>query len=70
MRAASGALPAGTIGSVVVVVAIVVVVVEVVAALDEEGFPVLDESFEHALNASTATRGAVMDRTRLGISPT
>jgi hypothetical protein len=74
MRAASSAVAAGTIGSVRVVVGeivvVVVEVVDVVASLEEDGAAVVDESFEHATNANTATKGAVRDRTRLGIGPT
>jgi hypothetical protein len=73
LPAAADALLAGTIGSVVTVgatVVDVVVEVDVVASLDEDGGAVVDESLEHAANANTATRGAVRDRTRLGISPT
>jgi hypothetical protein len=75
VRAAPDAVLAGTIGSVVVVGAVVVVVVvlvvvEVAASFDEGGVAVLDEPFEHAANANTATRGAVRDSTRLGICPT
>jgi hypothetical protein len=69
-RAASEALPAGTIGSVVVVGAVVVVVV--VGALDEEVSVVGEPSFEHAASIHTQTmnRAAAGDEARRGIGPT
>jgi hypothetical protein len=67
---ASWALPAGTMGFVVVGGAVVVVDVVVVAALEDEAAALGVESLEHATSAHTATRGAAMDTKRLGISPT
>jgi hypothetical protein len=64
------ALSAGTIGFVVVGGAVVVVDVVVAGALEDEADAFGVESLEHATSAQTATRGAAMDRKRLGISPT
>jgi hypothetical protein len=71
-EAASAALPAGTIGLVVVVGAVVVVVdvAADVASLGDAEAAFDEPPFEHAASAHAATTSATTVAARVGISPT